>query len=341
MGWEIGLRRVLWAAVWLWLIALAGLLALFELIGENAWPVVLLLYLPRFLWIIPGLVLLPFALRWGRRALLFPLAIGALFWLFALAGFVLPRPSPVADGPKLRVLSYNTAHSVDGVEGLRALILQTKPDLVLFQWSSHHVFEAMSGAGFEGWTVRRVAQFTVASRFRILSVEPGGIPWRGEPPMAHAVVETPLGTLDVFDIRPHSARDEVGATRHRGLRTRFRELVANARAGRMTELAGTREAQVRSIADEAARAQHLVLIAGDTNLPDGSLLFRRYFGSYKDAFVESGWGFGYTHPSKLPWMRLDKVLLGPGLVAGSFEVLSRHVSSHKPVLVDIARASSH
>ncbi len=330
---------VLWVAALTWLGVLACLLALFRFVGETSWPVVLLMYLPRHAWIVPGLALFPFALRRGRRAVVWPLALGALLWLFPLMGLVLPRLAPRPSGPTLRVLSYNTLHAADGAERLRALVLAHQPDVVLFQWTSHVAEEALRGPGFEGWTVRRSGQFTVASRFPVLSTEAIGDP-ADFPPAMHAIVDTPIGTMDVYNIRPKSAREEIGATHRRGMRQRIRDLVAEARTGRLGEMASFREAQIRSIVEETGKARHLVLIAGDTNLPGGSLFSRRYFGAFQDAFAEAGLGFGFTHPARLPWMRLDRVMLGPGLEAISFQVLPRCASSHRAVLAEIVRSPS-
>ena len=329
--------RLLWCAALLWVGAIGCLVALFAFVGERAWPVVVLLYLPRHPWVLPGLMLLPFALRPGRRALLWPLALGAAIWLFPVMGFVVPVHVARTPGPVLRVLSYNTTHAAEGVESLRALVLETRPDLVLFQWSSHLAHEAMSGPQFEGWTVLRAGQFTVASRFPIVSLEAVGIPSGSGPPCAHAVLKSPAGTIDVFSIRPQSAREEVGATRKLGLRGRLANLLRDARSGRLEELASFREAQVRSIAEAVAKAKHPVLIAGDSNLPGGSRVLHRHLGGTSDAFVQSGWGLGYTYPARLPWMRLDRVLLGPGLRAVSFEVLPRRASAHLPVVAEVVR----
>ncbi len=330
---------ILWAAALTWVGALACLLALFRYVGETSWLVVLLMYLPRHAWIVPGLALLPLALRRGRRAVLWPLAVGTLVWLFPLMGFVLPHFGPRPSRPTVRVLSYNTLHAADGAESLRALILDHQPDLVLFQWTSHVAEEAMRGPEFEGWTVRRVGQFTVASRFTILSVEAVGAP-ADSAPAAHAIVDTPIGRMDVYNIRPKSAREELGATRRRSVAQRLRELAWEADSGRLGERVSFREKQTRSIVEEASRARHPVLIAGDTNLPGGSLFSHRYFGGFEDAFDEAGLGFGFTHPAQLPWMRLDRVLLGPGLEAASFRVLPQGASSHRAVLAEVARSSS-
>jgi vancomycin resistance protein VanJ len=330
--------RLLWAAALLWLAALCAVLILFDRVGEHSWAVVLVLYAPRHLWILPGLALLPFALRRGRRALLWPLAAATLVWLFPLMGFVLPHQAPHSVGRTIRILSYNTTHGVDGPDSLRALLQETRPDLVLFQWSSHLADTALQGPGFEGWTVHHAAQFTVATRFPIVSIETGGVPSGSGPPCSHAIIDTPIGMLDVYDIRPQSAREEIGGLRHRGLRQRVRDVASGALSGRMGELASFREAQIRSIAAMVANASHPVLIAGDTNLPSGSLLLREYFGRFGDAFAQAGWGFGFTHPAKLPWMRLDRVLLGRELAASSFHVLPRRTSAHRAILVEIGRA---
>ena len=84
-----------------------------------------------------------------------------------------------------------------------------------------------------------------------------------------------------------------------------------------------------------------MLIVGDSNLPDGSRLLRTALGAYRDAFAAASWGFGWTHPAKLPWLRLDRALLGPGLRATSFEVLPRRTSGHRAVLFEITRATAH
>ena len=194
-------RTLLWAAAMIWLSALGALLLLFARVGEGAWQVVLLLYLPRHLWLLPGLLLIWPAAQRGRRWLLLPLGAGFLLWLFPIMGFVPPHPTGRAGGPRVRVLSFNTSHGVDGVDGLRALVLQARADIALFQWSSHLVDEALSGPGFEGWSVRRGGQFTVATRYPLRSMDLVGLPSGSGPPCAHAVeppVNAPLASTSTL-----------------------------------------------------------------------------------------------------------------------------------------------
>jgi len=83
----------------------------------------------------------------------------------------------------------------------------------------------------------------------------------------------------------------------------------------------------------------LTVLAGDFNVPDGGALLRRRFAGLRDAFAEEGSGFGYTFPVNgrwLPWMRLDRVLLGAGLQAVHVEVPATAASDHAPLIVDLA-----
>jgi vancomycin resistance protein VanJ len=249
-----------------------------------------------------------------------------------------PGQAPPSSGPTLRIVSYNTTHTVDGLESLRALVLDSRADLVLFQWTSALADDVLRGPGLEGWTVLRAGQFTVASRFPVRSLEPAGVVWEGYgPPAVHAVVEGPFGPLDVYSIRPRSARLEIGARRRLGMRQRVREFLENLQSGRVATSNSLRDAQTRSLAAEVARARHPVIVAGDTNLPGGSRLLRETLGGLGDAFEQAGWGFGYTYPARLPWMRLDRVLLGPELSATAFEIKDRRVSAHLAVVAEVHR----
>ena len=151
------------------------------------------------------------------------------------------------------------------------------------------------------------------------------------------MVESPLGPLDVFTIRPQSARQELGAAHKRTLRQRIVGVLEGALAGGFENRTGFREAQTRSIAEAMAAATHPLLVGGDSNVPDGSRWLDRYFGDLQDAFAETGWGFGYTHPALLPWMRLDRIFLGKELAPVSVEVLGRRPSAHRPVVAVVAR----
>jgi endonuclease/exonuclease/phosphatase (EEP) superfamily protein YafD len=95
-----------------------------------------------------------------------------------------------------------------------------------------------------------------------------------------------------------------------------------------------RTRQIAAATEAARRSKDPVLLAGDTNLPEGSLIARSYFAPFHDAFVDVGFGFGHTFPAKLPWMRIDRVLGGPRVRFLDVRVLPRGASDHRAVVVD-------
>jgi endonuclease/exonuclease/phosphatase (EEP) superfamily protein YafD len=162
-------------------------------------------------------------------------------------------------------------------------------------------------------------------------------------------LETPLGAIDLYSVHPCSPRHAFMAVRREGLGPELLDPVDEPRAlaGRaeIEENTSERERQVAALAAAAATSTNLVVIAGDTNLPGLSHIYARYLasgsGAWKDGFASVGNGFGYTFPARWkyglgPWMRLDRVLAGPGLRFLSFEVGGRGASDHCPVIAELA-----
>jgi endonuclease/exonuclease/phosphatase family metal-dependent hydrolase len=83
-----------------------------------------------------------------------------------------------------------------------------------------------------------------------------------------------------------------------------------------------------------------VIIAGDTNLPQLSATLRNFEG-FQDGFAEAGVGFGYTFPTRRPWMRLDRIYASQQLRFLSFRIGSDAASDHLCVVADIEARSVH
>jgi vancomycin resistance protein VanJ len=71
-----------------------------------------------------------------------------------------------------------------------------------------------------------------------------------------------------------------------------------------------------------------VILAGDFNLPALSHIVRDNLGDLDDAFANAGRGFGYTYPTKLPFLRIDRIFTGHGLRAVEVEVGNARASDH-------------
>jgi endonuclease/exonuclease/phosphatase (EEP) superfamily protein YafD len=313
-------------------------LALFLFVGERSWAVMLLLYVPRALFLVPlpfiGLVLL----ITGQRRLLWTQALCALLVVWPLMGLRVSLPHRDS-GPSLRLLTYNVWAGALGAEAIRRDVLEARPDLVLFQATTQAADDAFRDPAFRGWSVRRAGPYSIATRYPVREVAVATeAPTASGPPFVRFLVETPLGPLDVFSIHPQSLRGTFNALPAGcGFRRTLRDGCA---VQALRKNRAQRERQVRAVAEAAARSQHLVVIAGDINLPGLSRLQERELGRYQDGFLEAGRGFGYTFPanSLAAWLRLDRILAGPGLRFAAFGVGGDGGSDHRPVWADLQRA---
>jgi vancomycin resistance protein VanJ len=343
-------RFVLWAVRFT---ALAYPLALllivigFRLVGERWWGTTVALYLPRLGFALP----LPFivlALLLSRSFWwLGTQLVAVLILLFPLMGLHLSFGTVTANataaatgGHALRVLTLNANEGRFGVDHLIQQVREAGADLILVQ-EAGRVSEASMSAGLAGYHVSKDDQFVIASRFPIKDTYVPPHIVSGDPSRTSRFIryqlETPGGLIHVYNMHPASPRDGLEELRGDGWRNELTSgRFLNPASGRVGPNTALRLAQVQAVAEDAAASKYPVLIAGDTNLPEQSWALRQWLGAYRDAFAERGSGFGYTFPApKRPWMRIDRILVGPGFRVLNCQVLTERVSDHLGVVADL------
>ncbi len=317
-----------------YLLVLLGVVATFRLVGESWWVVTALLYLPRWIFLLPALlVLLALCLaRDVRGVSVCALALGLV--TLPLLGVSL-RATVVAHSragkQSLRVFSYNVARGKHH-RHLAAAIRAADADLLLFQeWTP--ALNASIQALLPSHQRAVVDQFAFFSRHPIVATEgtPAELP---ESPdgraFASATVASPLGEIVVFNVHPVSPRRGFERLRHDAWSEEARRSVDA--ESRMREL------QMTALATATRATELPTIVGGDTNLPGLSRIFARSLGHFDDGFAEVGRGLGHTYPSARPWMRIDRVLARRPLAFDRFEVLPfPHGSDHLPVLAVISR----
>ena len=325
---------------WLYPPLLAALWLTFYWVGESWWVTAAGLYVPRLPFAIP----LPFLVvaLWvgGARRWLWAQVLSACVALMALMGLVVWSPVGSRTGAQtLRVLSFNVNSERGGQPALGHAIFASSPDVVLLQ-------EAAGSAAFLDALrlrypyVQRSTQFIIASRFPITAAtEPERVLFNGQrhlPRFVRYVLDTPIGSLAIYNIHPISPRGVLHVQHLRAALHQLRtgQLFAGDPEADVTSNFELRARQVETIARDAARETLPVLIAGDTNLPGLSTVFRENLGSYADAFKVASWGFGYTFPAKHPFLRLDRILASDKLRFVSFHAGCHGVSDHLCVVAD-------
>jgi vancomycin resistance protein VanJ len=338
---------------WGWLVAIAAvgyplallliILAL-RLIGERWWVTTVGLYLPRLGFGLPLPVLVVVLLLSGRRRLLLSQVVALALLLFPLMGLRYSgSPTATPGAFHLRVLSYNIASGGYGVDNILAQVTTAQADVIVMQESAKADVAALK-AGLTGYTFQADGQFIIASHFPI---EETFIPPRllhdgklRSPRFIRYRLTTPKGPVQFYSVHPISPRDGLDEVRGSGLR---HELVSGRifrgeAAGQVVDNAALRLAQLQEIAEDARRSPYPLIIAGDTNSPPLSWAFAHFFGIYQDGFTAVGSGFGYTFPApRHPWMRIDRVLVGPDFRFLSFAVARSRASDHYAVVADIER----
>lgn len=314
-------------------------------VGDDWWVTSVGLYLPRVGFALPlpfiALVLVLFR-RWRLLALQ---VVSLWLVLFPLMGLSLSWRSYPADGEAtFRILTFNVDSANGGSREIVDEVISHSPDIVFMQelpdWRVSQVKPLLAPLYSH---IVASDQFLVASKFPIVSNDsPPGIPFFGRlrsPRFMRFVLETPLGRTTIYNLHTVSPRGGFMKLRGAGLRReilsgRFVQGVAS------EEIEGTaalRALQVEAVSKMASRESGRVMIVGDANLPTLSGVRARYLGRFHDAFAEAGLGFGYTFPSKWPWMRIDLLLASDQLKFLRAEVGRGRASDHVCVFGDVVQ----
>jgi endonuclease/exonuclease/phosphatase family metal-dependent hydrolase len=108
-----------------------------------------------------------------------------------------------------------------------------------------------------------------------------------------------------------------------------------------------RAAEIRQIIDRIQVSDHDVVIAGDFNMTDQSEDYRTIRRQMNDAFLDAGWGFGFTYPARSPhgkfWyerhspalLRLDHLFYRGRLRARTARVGPNGDSDHYSLIVEL------
>jgi endonuclease/exonuclease/phosphatase family metal-dependent hydrolase len=333
------LRRVATVLAYAGAPALAFTTLLLRFVGEDWWLTGVALYLPPFGFGVLPAVTTALLLVLGLRRLLWTQLVAVGVLVFPLMGCVVSWPWRGGGGaPTLRVLSYNV-HADLRAEAVAGELLHHRPDIVVLQEvSAESGLAERLKAHFQ--FVEVAGQFLVASRFPARLTEPPKFKLDGyehSPRYVRCAIDTPLGTIALYNLHPVSPRRALLAIRGRGLKQEVRHgrLLDASASPRVEENVTLRRMELEQASIAAGRERGPVVLAGDTNLPALSSILGRYFGHYQDGFSRAGFGFGYTFPTKLPWMRIDRIMASDELAFVSFETGCGAMSDHRCVVAEL------
>jgi endonuclease/exonuclease/phosphatase (EEP) superfamily protein YafD len=317
--------------------ATVGLVAGYAVGPEHFWLLALAQYVPYPAFLLTTLVALALSWRIGRA---FRLAafVSLVLVCTRVAGLEFGR-SEAGSGP-IRLMTYNIKDyniegQAGGLEEIGREIDRHDPDIVVLQDARSLAGEdspadVLKVLGFYRWKFS-FGQYVVASRFPLQDCARGDIPFRLRP---HTYVRCV--------VIAHGTEFELATTHFITPRSALAAIRANplGAIGEWKENVADRMAQAEKLAWDLRPHQRPLIVAGDFNAPDTSLVVRRFFEiGLRDAFAVGGFGYGYTwgHSLRfgLPFLRIDHILVGTEIGVANCFVGGTRGSEHRPVIADL------
>jgi len=327
--------RIVGWLVWIYALTVLGAWGLLFWGGDRWWFPTVMLYSPRWLYALPLVALVPAALLWRRRRMLWVLTAAALIVGGPIMGFCAPWTGGAAsDESTIRTLTSNVQSDHVDREALARLIEQTRPDIVALQECDPDYHPTWPS----GWHSYRAGGLLVASRYPIRDVR---IRLLRHPPQRwprvsaiYCIVETPQRPVPFCNLHLRSPRWGLMEVLDR------RTVVDASRSPALLAEIDYRRREAREIRQWIDGLSPSVVIAGDLNMPTDSAIYRDTWAAYANAFSEVGWGFGYTKWSPLfgghYGSRIDHILTGTGWNAAACWVASDVGSDHRPLIADLS-----
>jgi len=106
-------------------------------------------------------------------------------------------------------------------------------------------------------------------------------------------------------------------------------------SNKIRKASSKRVSQAEKIIESINRSPYPTLICGDFNDVPQSYIYRKLNADHKDAFLESGKGFGATYRQLIFPFRIDFILADKHWSAYNFKVLEEKLSDHQAIRCDI------
>jgi endonuclease/exonuclease/phosphatase family metal-dependent hydrolase len=99
----------------------------------------------------------------------------------------------------------------------------------------------------------------------------------------------------------------------------------------------SRALQVDRVKKHIETSPYPVIVAGDFNDTPVSYTYRKMRRGLKDAFVEAGYGAGFTYRGKYPPNRIDYILYNEDIECKDFDIVKVRYSDHYPIIAYFRR----
>jgi endonuclease/exonuclease/phosphatase (EEP) superfamily protein YafD len=298
----VGRLSACFTATWAFFVLLD--LLLIRWVGDRWWGVTVLLFVPRWLFLVPLPVLaLASGLARCRRHWILQGVVGALI-AGPLMGLRVPIQqlwAPAPKGTRVRIMTLNRGMEPLDVDRVIDLIERERIDLICFQEVDHRMNRRLEAhLADRGW--HRDRRGYVASRYPIIAeMPPLADDWRSNHRWAVIVSRVRVRT-------PGGAEFGVVSVHMPTFRFGFYRFLEQDLSGLNQHVAWWDRQAGRMLDALAEMGDIPILVGGDFNVPPDQASMAALGSWFRFAFEDAGWGYGYTRPARFPWFRIDHIL---------------------------------
>jgi len=317
-------------------LAFVGALCLILFVGgDRWWPATVLLFSPRWLALLPLLLLTPIAI-WQNRGSLIPLLCTAVVVAGPFMGLrtgIAPQSGSAT--PVVRVVTCNIEAGSFDAEALARLMQETRADIVALQECPRDIRQKLRLAkawyGVEDGGLAIFSRYPLKQGITLKSMHPPH-KWP-RTSLLGCTVMAPGGELAFHTLHLPSPRYGLQNILDRTT------VLSLSRTGMLQRETAERRRTAGQVRRVIAAQSLPVIIAGDFNMPVESSIYRETWNEYANAFSSVGRGYGLTEFASIRGIgigvRIDHVLSSNGLKALLCETGPDVGSDHLPVIADI------
>ncbi len=302
---------------------------LLQLFADRWWPVIGLLYGPRWVLGIAMLPTVPWLLMSPRRGII-PAALTAVAFAFGILDLRIGLGRlEMAAGPPMRVIEFNVAGSATDASKLSKWLRIQQPAVVVLVECRPDIGEAL--ASTLDLHVRTGGSLCLLSEYPIDDWEARDqlAFWKrgGSGAIARARLRHPGGSLRIGMVHlatPRHVLDTFGDLSE-----------ALGRGDAVAKNTALRDDESKAARDWIGSPSDVALIAGDFNLPIESAVYREHWADYANAWSQGGMGLGHTKFTRFFGVRIDHVLTGRGVSTRRTVVGPGFGSDHRPIIADL------
>lgn len=254
--------------------------------------------------------------------------VAALFVAGVLMGPHFTAPAALAGSESVSIMTFDVDQWANGAKPVAKLIGGQKPTVFCLQDSGGQGGAkslAELGKALPAYHLVHEGQMTIGSTDSIDKLSSTTLsPGSADSSALVAAVHGKSRTFDVVDFCLTPC-DTGRAVRDPG--------------GYFKKFTQDRDVQAKALLGLTKSLHGDALVCGDFNGPPQVSGSRLLTAKLQDAFDQSGNGYGFTTPTKFPYVRTDRILLTKGLTASTVSNPEWSSSTHLPVLAQVQLSS--